>query len=313
MPEAGLFCFRHFFCGSLAIDMRFTSVFTPMPTPFVDGEVDTHAIGFNIERWMRAGLGGIVALGTNGESALVDEEESDKVIGAAREAVPRDRLLIAGTGRESTRATISASRRAALLGADAVLVRTPSFFKSLCTPALLIRHYTALADASPIPVLLYNFPAVTGVTLTPDAVARLAEHPNIVGMKESGTDSAQLASFADVAPPSFSLLSGSGTVFYPGLCLGAVGGILAVAAVLPELCLRLLGAVVEGRHDDARELQRRITPIGRMVTVGYGVPGLKAALNMAGYRAGEPRAPLAVAPPEAQETIGAELARAMAV
>ena len=121
------------------------------------------------------------------------------------------------------------------------------------------------------------------MTLTPDAVARLAEHPNIVGMKESGTDSAQLASFADVAPPSFSVLSGSGTVFYPGLCLGAVGGILAVAAVLPELCLRLLAAVREGRHDEARQLQRRITPIGRMVTAGYGVPGLKAALNMAGY------------------------------
>ena len=102
-------------------------------------------------------------------------------------------------------------------------------------------------------------------------------------------------------------------MFYSGLCLGAVGGILAVAAVLPELCLRLLAAVGDRRYDDARELQRRITPIGRMVTVGYGVPGLKAAMNMAGYRAGEPRAPLAIAPREAQEAIGAELARAMAV
>jgi 4-hydroxy-2-oxoglutarate aldolase len=284
-----------------------------MPTPFVDGEVDTGAIAFNIERWMRAGLGGIVALGTNGESALVDEEESDRVIAAAREAIPRDRLLIAGTGRESTRATIAASRRAALLGADAVLVRTPSFFKPLCTPALLIRHYTAVADASPIPVLLYNFPAVTGVTITPDAMATLAAHANVAGMKESGTDSAQIAALIDAAPGSFSVLAGTGTVFYSGLCLGAVGAILAVACVVPELCLRLLAAAREGQHREARELQRRIAPISRLVTSGYGVPGLKAALNLAGYRAGEPRAPLSPATPEAQEEIAAELARVVAV
>jgi 4-hydroxy-2-oxoglutarate aldolase len=293
--------------------MRFASVFPPMPTPFVDGEVDTRAIAFNIDRWMRAGLGGVVALGTNGESALVDEDESDRVIGAARDAVPRDRLLIAGTGRESTRATIAATRRAALLGADAVLVRTPSFFKPLCTPALLTRHYTALADASPIPVLLYNFPAVTGVTLTPDTMAKLAEHANIVGMKESGTDSAQLAALIDAAPPSFSVLAGTGTVFYTGLCLGAVGAILAVACVVPDLCLRLLAAVRSGQHKEARELQRRIAPIGRLVTSGYGVPGLKAALNLAGYKAGEPRAPLASATPDAHEQISAELARVVAV
>jgi 4-hydroxy-2-oxoglutarate aldolase len=284
-----------------------------MPTPVVDGEVDTGAIAFNIERWMRAGLGGIVALGTNGESALVDEEESDRVIAAAREAIPRDRLLIAGTGRESTRATIAASRRAALLGADAVLVRTPSFFKPLCTPALLIRHYTAVADASPIPVLLYNFPAVTGVTITPDAMATLAAHANVAGMKESGTDSAQIAALIDAAPGSFSVLAGTGTVFYSGLCLGAVGAILAVACVVPELCLRLLAAAREGQHREARELQRRIAPISRLVTSGYGVPGLKAALNLAGYRAGEPRAPLSPATPEAQEEIAAELARVVAV
>jgi 4-hydroxy-2-oxoglutarate aldolase len=284
-----------------------------MPTPFVDGEVDTGAIAFNIERWMRAGLGGIVALGTNGESALVDEEESDRVIAAAREAIPRDRLLIAGTGRESTRATIAASRRAALLGADAVLVRTPSFFKPLCTPALLIRHYTAVADASPIPVLLYNFPAVTGVTITPDAMATLAAHANVAGMKESGTDSAQIAALIDAAPGSFSVLAGTGTVFYSGLCLGAVGAILAVACVVPDLCLRLLAAAREGQHREARELQRRIAPISRLVTSGYGVPGLKAALNLAGYRAGEPRAPLSPATPEAQEEIAAELARVVAV
>src|SRR6476646_10001981 len=228
--------------------MRFASVFPPMPTPFDDdGEVDTASIAFNVNKWMDAGLGGIVALGTNGESGLLDDDESDTVVGAARERIPRDRVLIAGTGRESTRATIAATRRAASLGADAALVRTPSFFKPLSTPALLIRHYTAVADASSIPVLLYNFPASTGVAFSRESVARLAEHENIVGMKESGTDAALFAQFADVVPSSFAMLAGTGTVFYSDLCLGAVGGILAVAAVAPEICLHLLSAVQQGR------------------------------------------------------------------
>jgi 4-hydroxy-2-oxoglutarate aldolase len=293
--------------------MRFASVFPPMPTPFGDnGEIDTAAIAFNVEKWMDAGLGGIVALGTNGESGLLDDDESDQVVVAVRDRVPRDRVLIAGTGRESTRATIAATKRAAARGADAALVRTPSFFKPLCTPPLLIRHYTAVADASPIPVLLYSFPASTGVAFSPDSVARLAEHQNIVGMKESGSDAALFAQFADVVPSSFSMLAGSGTVFYADLCLGAVGGILAVAAVAPEICLGLLEAVQHGRYDEARQLQKKMATLARLVTSGFGVPGLKAALDLAGYKGGNPRAPLAPATPEAREQIRAELARVVA-
>jgi 4-hydroxy-2-oxoglutarate aldolase len=290
--------------------MRFASVFPPMPTSFDDDDgIDTAAIAFNVDRWMEAGLGGIVALGTNGESGLLDDTECDQVVGAVRERVPRDRVLIAGTGRESTRATIAATKRAASLGADAALVRTPSFFKPLCTPPLLIRHYTAVADASPIPVLLYNFPGSTGVAFSPESVARLAEHKNIVGMKESGTDASQFAQFADVAPPSFAMLAGTGTVFYSDLCHGAIGGILAVAAVAPEICLRLLRAVQQDRHQEARQLQKQMAPLARLVTSGFGVPGLKAALDLAGYKGGNPRAPLARATSEAQEQIRAELAR----
>ena len=293
--------------------MRFASVFPPMPTPFDDnGAVDPTAIAFNVDKWMKAGLGGIVALGTNGESGLLDDDESDQVVAAVRDRVPRDRVLIAGTGRESTRATIAATKRAASLGADAALVRTPSFFKPLCTPALLIRHYTAVADASPIPVLLYSFPASTGVAFSPESVARLAEHTNIVGMKESGSDAALFAQFADVVPSSFAMLAGTGTVFYSDLCLGAVGGILAVAAVAPEICLRLLTAVQTAQHAEARQLQKEMAPLARLVTSGFGVPGLKAALDLAGYKGGDPRPPLAPPTPEAREQIRAELARFVA-
>jgi 4-hydroxy-2-oxoglutarate aldolase len=280
-----------------------------MATPFQDGEVDTRAIASNIERWLRAGVGGIVALGSNGEAPLLDEAEADRVVGAARDAVPRGKLLLAGTGRESTPGTIDASRRAAALGADAVLVRTPSYFKGRMTPDAFVRHYTAVADASPVPVLLYNYPAVTGVNLASDTVARLAEHANIAGIKETGSDAAQVAEYVDRTPPTFAVIAGSAPTFYASLCLGARGAILAAACVVPEMCVRLFELASAGKHAEAREIQRQLTPIAKMVTTGHGVPGLKAAMDLAGYTGGQPRGPLSAAPPEAVEQIRRELAR----
>jgi 4-hydroxy-2-oxoglutarate aldolase len=272
--------------------MTFEAVFPPMATPFAGGEVDVAAIRRNVEKWMHTGVGGVVALGSNGEAPLLDEDESDRVIGAARDSVSDRRKLIAGTGRESTRATIAASVRAARLGADAVLVRTPSYFKTRMTGDAFVRHYTSVADACPVPVLLYNYPAVTGVSLSPDVVGKLAEHPNIAGVKETGSDTAQVAAFVAASNPGFSVIAGSAPTFYPSLCVGARGGILAIACVVPDICVLLFEHVRAGRHDEARLLQARLTPLARLVTTVYGVPGLKAAMDLAGFTGGEPRSPL---------------------
>ncbi len=189
--------------------MQLDAVFPPMATVFArDGSVDGRAISSNVSKWIHAGVGGVVALGSNGEAPFVDDDEAEQVIAAARESVPRDRVLIVGTGRESTRATIVASARAAALGADAVLVRTPSFYKARMTADVFVRHYTAVADAAPVPVLLYNVPAVTGVSLTSDAVGRLAVHPNIIGVKETGSDTAQVAAFVEAASAALHGLAG---------------------------------------------------------------------------------------------------------
>jgi 4-hydroxy-2-oxoglutarate aldolase len=288
----------------------FAAVFPPMPTPFdAEGRVDTTALAQNVGRWARTGLGGVVALGSNGEAPLLDDEESDRVIAAARDALPPARMLVAGTGRESTPATIAATMRAAKLGVDAVLVRTPSYYKARMTPDAFVRHYTAVADESPVPVLLYNYPAVTGVNLTPATVARLAEHPNVAGIKETGSDTAQVAAYVDESPTRFSVIAGSAPTFYASLCVGAVGGILAVASVMPDACVRILEYVRQKKYDDARALQCALTPLARLVTVGFGVAGLKAAMDLAGYAGGRPRLPLAPAPPEAVEQIRAELSR----
>jgi 4-hydroxy-2-oxoglutarate aldolase len=247
---------------------------------------------------------GIVALGSNGEAPLLDDTESDRVIEAARDVVPRDRVLIAGTGRESTRAAISASRRAADLGADAVLVRTPSYFKQRMTPEAFVTHYIAIADAVPIPVLLYNYPAVTGLTLTPDTVARLSEHPNVLGIKETTTDAAQIGAYIEAARgQQFDLLAGSAPALYAALCLGASGAILAAACIVPRACVALFEAFRRGAYDEARDLQERINPLARAVTSSFGVAGLKVALDLTGYVGRKPRPPLRSAPQEATAAI----------
>jgi 4-hydroxy-2-oxoglutarate aldolase len=293
--------------------MRFHGVFPPIPTSFDStGAVDRRAIGDNVRRWMRTGLSGIVALGSNGEAALLDEDEGDAVVEAVRDAMPAGRVLIVGTGRESTRATIAATARAAARGADAVLVRTPSFFKSQMTADALVAHYTAVAEASPVPVLLYNLPGVTGISLTPATVATLAAHPNIAGMKETSPDLERLAQFVAVTPPGFAVFIGWAPVAYPALAVGAVGAILAVANVVPDASVALAAHVSAGRHAEAARLQRRITPLAQLVTATYGVPGLKLALELAGFHGGPARAPLLPPPAKARGEISAALQVALA-
>jgi dihydrodipicolinate synthase/N-acetylneuraminate lyase len=195
--------------------MKISGVLTPIPTPFDDqDEVDIPRLRAALAGWLRTPLAGFVILGSNGEAAFLDEDESDRVIAIARDLVPKDRAFIAGTGRETTRGAVGATRRAAALGADAVLVRTPGFFKAQMTTDVFVRHFRAVADASPVPVLLYNYTAVTGVSLPVDAVARLAEHPNIAGMKESNGDLLRIADLVASTPDTFTLLAGSAATFF---------------------------------------------------------------------------------------------------
>jgi 4-hydroxy-2-oxoglutarate aldolase len=286
----------------------FTGIFTPITTPFTTGDtVDEAALRRNVDRWMATPLTGLVVLGSNGEAAQLDDAEADRVVDIVRERVPPDRPLMAGTGRESTKATIAATARAAAAGVDAVLVRTPSFFKAQMSAEIFVRHYTDLADASPVPVLLYNVTMFTGVTLQVEAVERLSAHPNIVGMKESGSDISYISELVTRTPDDFTVLAGSATTYFHALCSGCDGGILALAALLPDACARMLALVREDRLAEARALQHWITPLARSVGATYGVAGLKAALDLTGYAGGMPRPPLLPAPPHVVETITNQL------
>jgi 4-hydroxy-2-oxoglutarate aldolase len=287
---------------------RFTGVFTPIVTPFQpDGTIDEEGVRRNVRRWMGAPLTGLVVLGSNGEAPQLEEAEADWMIDIVRSEVPSQRPLIAGTGRESTKATIAATKRAAAAGADAVLVRTPSFFKPQMSADVFERHYLAVADASPVPVLLYNVTVYTGVNLVPDVVATLAEHPNIVGIKESGSDIAQIAEYVARTPDDFSVLAGSAVTFVHALCAGCDGGILALASLVPREVVSLSALVEEGRIEEARSLQRRLMPLARAVGAQYGVPGLKAALALMGFAAGAPRPPLVPVAPHIIDMLRVQL------
>jgi 4-hydroxy-2-oxoglutarate aldolase len=279
--------------------MRLSGVLAPIPTPFDRADrLDIRRLRRALARWLTRPLAGFVVLGTTGEATLLNELDSDRVVATARDSIPTDRPLIAGTGRESTRASVRATLRAGRLGADAVLVRTPATFKQLMTDDVLIDFYTAVADASPVPVLLYNFPAATGVTLHSFVVSRLSRHPNIAGLKDSSGDVLQVSDFAASTPDGFSVLSGSASTFHTAVSMGATGGILALACVLPDCCARLYELARDRKHEEARALQQQLLPVAKLLA-SLGPPGIKAAAELEGFDLGRPRAPLTSLPDEA--------------
>jgi 4-hydroxy-2-oxoglutarate aldolase len=285
-------------------------ILPPVVTPFdSDGALDLAAFEANLEAWAGEDLEGYVVLGSNGEAASLEENEKLALVRAAR-ARAGGRTLLVGTGLDSTRATIALTRRVADLGADAVLVLTPYYYKPQMTAEVLRRHFLAVAEASPVPVYLYSMTLFTGVPWPPSLAADLASHPRIVGMKESSSDLGLLGRILTSVPARFEVACGSAPVLYPALCLGARAGVLAVANCAPGLAAAIYRAFESGNHERARKLQAALTPLGVAVTATYGIAGLKAAVDAAGWRGGHVRAPLLPLTPAARDEIRALVAAA---
>ena len=277
----------------------------PITTPFTtDGDIDSEALRANIQKWNQTGITGYVVLGSTGERVNLDEREYLQVITTAREVVPSTMTFIAGAGQQSTRGTISEIERAAKAGAEAALVITPHYYRSAITQEALVNHYTAVADASSIPLILYSMPDLTGIKIDPETAARLSEHQNIIGMKDSSNDVAKFRETVRSVTDNFAMTIGNGTVFSEALQAGASGGILAVGCAVPELCLQIYRAIQSGHVDCAATLQEKLTPLALAVTKTYGIGGLKAALAMVGYVGGSVRAPLKRPSEEACAEIG---------
>ena len=280
-------------------------IFLPITTPFLDnGAIDIEGLRSNILKWNDSRIGGYVILGSTGERVNLSESEQLDVFRETRQLVPTDRVFIAGVGQQSTNGTIAEIEKlAAAVDLDAVLVITPHFYRAAITQDALIAHYTAVADALPIPLILYSMPAFTGIKIEPETAATLSGHPNVIGIKDSSNDIEALRRTIELSGDDFSVLTGNGTVLRDAFEVGACGGILAVGCVAADLCLEIFQAMRSGDGERARHLQQALTPLAAAVTTRFGLGGLKAALDILGYVGGAVRAPLRAVDEDARAEI----------
>lgn len=272
--------------------MKLAGVMPPITTPFQDGALALSKLKKNFQKWNKTGLSGYLVLGSNGEAVYLNERERLRVIETSRDSIPSSKMMMVGTGLESTQETIRFTNQAAKRGADCALVVTPSYFKGSMKPQVLYDHFIAVAENSQIGILIYNVPQFTGINLEAEWVAKLSEHPNIIGIKDSSGNIGQLSEIISLSKKEFAVFVGSAPVFFPALCVGAVGGILAVANAFPEECVQIYKLFNQGKMEEARKLQYRLTPIAKAVTTQYGIGGLKMAMDLSGYFGGDPRPPL---------------------
>jgi 4-hydroxy-2-oxoglutarate aldolase len=268
-------------------------LYPALTTPFAsDGSVSVADIKHNIARYHSTGLRGYVVMGSTGESMLISDHEWETVLTAVKESAAAGMRLMAGTGAESTAETIEKCRRAAQLGYEVALVKTPHYYKPAYKPDVLIAHYRRVADASPIPVLLYSVPVFTGITLEAPEIGVLAQHPNIIGIKDSSGHVLRVVETMAVVPPAFQILVGAPPTLLPSIMVGARGGIIALASALPELCVALYEASRKGHVEKARDLQIMLLKASNAIIGEAGIPGIKFVMDQRGYRGGLPRLPL---------------------
>ena len=274
--------------------LRLQGVFAPVVTTFQpdNGELDLTSFAANLRAHLAAGLHGIVVCGSTGEATLLDADERAALVETAREAVSRDRPLIVGTGSESTRTCIKLTRDAAARGADAVLVVAPHYYGTAMTGPALLKHYWTVADASPVPVMLYNIPKYMHFSLAPTLVAELALHENVVGIKDSSGNRELFAAYLNAQSPTFAVLTGNAPMFHHALAAGADGGILAVALFAAGTTLEVWDSAKRGDQTAATAAQVCVSPLGSKIVGDLGVAGVKAAMDRVGLAGGPVRAPL---------------------
>ena len=276
---------------------KFSGLYAPIITPFKEDEsIDFDHLNSNLEKWVSQPLEGVIMPGSNSESAYLSDDEKVSIWKACVDVLaPAGKKLVAGTGVERTQDSIRLSEEAARIGAEAVLVLPPHFFTASMTHELLVKHFRAVADASALPVLIYNMPAFTGIDLALNTLVELAAHPNIIGIKDSGSNVIKMGSLL-AACPDFLVLAGTGGALLPFLSIGASGGVMALANFAAEPLQHLYKAFLSGGWDEARKVQYALMEINTAVTTRFGVPGLKYAMDQTGFYGGPCRKPLLPVP-----------------
>jgi len=277
----------------MTTNISLAGCFPPIPTPFDEhGRVDHDRLASNLERWQQTPLSGFAVLGSNGEAVLLREAEKLEVWKTAGEVIDDDHVFLAGTGCESTMETLELTEKAAGLGADVALIVTPHYYKARMDRWALVNHYTTIADRSPIPIVLYNVPASTGLDMGAEVVVELAAHPRIIGLKESSGNVVKIGQVVAGAGEGFQVLAGSGSFLLPALAVGAVGGVMALASVAPHDLHAIVTSFDKGDVRRAKDIQLRLIAPNAAVTSRFGIAGLKAALDLTGMYGGPVRPPL---------------------
>ncbi len=273
------------------IDLK--GIYPPIPTSFnSSGDLATDKMKANLVQLSKFDLAGFLVLGSNGETVMLSMSEKREVYEAAREAIPASKLMLAGTGAQSTREAVELTSLAARAGADAVVVLNPFYYKGLMSNGALVSYYHAIADRSTIPVIIYNMPASTGLDMTAATILEISAHPNIIGLKDSGGNLAKMGEIIAYAKPGFQVLAGSAGFLLPALSIGAVGGILASANIVPEQCIEIQNKFLAGDLKSAAHKQHSIIRLNNMITRDQGIPALKSAMDQLGLYGGPCREPI---------------------
>ncbi|MFP4025404.1 MAG: dihydrodipicolinate synthase family protein [Thiohalospira sp.] len=273
--------------------IQLNGIFPPLPTSFDSNEeLATDKMKDNILRLSHFDLTGFLVLGSNGELVHLSDYEREKVYNETRQAIPSNKIMLAGTGCQSTFQTIELTQKAAKAGADAALVLNPSYYKGLMDKEALTKYYFAVADASNIPVIIYNMPANSGLDLDAETIVTLSQHENIIGLKDSGGNITKMGEIREYARHGFQILAGSAGFLLPALSVGAVGGVLALANIAPKHCIGIYQSFINGKIEDARKNQLEVIKLNNFVTRQHGVPALKKAMDILGFYGGPSRKPL---------------------
>jgi 4-hydroxy-2-oxoglutarate aldolase len=293
------------------IKEKLSGVFPPMMTPFkADQTLDEDAVAFNTQLYAKSGIRGLMPLGSNGEFKSLTEAESLKVVRLVKDNLGPHKTLMVGTGRESAYATVEFTKKVADQGADFVSLLTPFYFKNKMTDEALIRHFTYVADNSPVPVLLYCAPKfAAGLLISPDVVRTLADHPNIVGMKDTSGEHISVYTEA-TKDKDFYVLAGSINKYMDALECGGIGGVLSAANYLPDECSKIKPLFDAGKVDEAKKLCQEIKELSTACSGSTGIPGSKACMTLMGFKGGDPRLPLLPINDEQREAAANELRKA---
>ena len=284
--------------------LKLNGIFPPLPTSFDKHEdLALDKMRSNIIKLSQNDLAGFLVLGSNGELVNLTEKEKHEVYNMAREAIPLDKIMLAGTGGQSTRETISLSKTAAKAGADAVLVLNPFYYKGLMTREALVAHYADVADASGVPVIVYNMPANSGLDMDKNTIADISKHENIIGMKDSSGNLVKMGEIRQIVKPEFQILAGSAGFLLPAFKVGAIGGVLALANIAPNYCISVFKDYFSGNIKKAHRLQLELISVNAAITSKWGVPALKAAMDHLGLYGGPARKPILPIKPKIKQEI----------